>query len=241
LSEGNHIKNFEDFQCSICLNIFKDPKMCSSCLNIFCGICIDDWIAKNNLNFNINNNNNDFYNNSSCVNCRKTFIAAGIPKSIMNTIDKLIYKCPNFLMCRYENNHFRVIDHILNCDYNKRKIYCKSCYISIEVLDPKQIYNIIFNHYNQCGKILVNCEFCELVVLREELDKHKLICLNRREKCSICSFNIIFKDLESHLKNECFFKIKESYEKLINEKNVIIEDLKNENNLLKNKVYFLSF
>ncbi|CAD8116560.1 unnamed protein product [Paramecium sonneborni] len=74
--------NTEEFDCSICLCVAKNPKECTQCGYIFCGKCIDDWIKRSNK--------------LECVNrCPQQLEIKVISKTLKKIYDDLELRCSN--------------------------------------------------------------------------------------------------------------------------------------------------
>ena len=46
--EKAHKNHFEEFECSICLNIVWEPKACAGCQKVYCAKCILAVLRNNN-------------------------------------------------------------------------------------------------------------------------------------------------------------------------------------------------
>lgn len=219
--------------------------MCSKCLNIYCRKCIDKWINtdyNNNCHNNYQNSENNFnINIGSCVSCRNPFIPAGIPKSIINTIDKFIFNCPNnAIKCKEKGSIKNITEHYYYCEYNISDFYCIHCLLVIANVE-KDSYGKLITHYNNCSKIKVSCEYCKMQYIKECLESHKETCEFRSMTCPDCKFRIIFNQQAIHKKRECFDNIKNFYNSIFLSQNNEIEFLKTENAKLKAEVMVILY
>ena len=57
------------------------------------------------------------------------------------------------------------------------------------------------NHLDNCTKFLIQCELCEVIVERGQYENHKSYsCPLREMECEHCGKELLYKDLENHLK-----------------------------------------
>lgn len=84
---------YQDFVCSICLNIVEDPVCCSSCESLNCKDCMNA--------------------NKNCPKCRKELKETSIPRMVKNCLSALRFNCP--LNCSKTFNYEKKMQHFSEC------------------------------------------------------------------------------------------------------------------------------
>lgn len=211
----------EIFTCPICQCLVWDPVCCISCDKSFCRSCRFQYGEKKRCPFKcdtynlreITRNEKDYLNKISirCTNngCLK-FIKYYDYKNHLEKCEFRKYHCKNE-PCKEEGFINDMIIHSQNCPY--RKIVCQKC---------KKYINYCENDLHQkslCSENIVKCKFCHSsmkrgVYLKEHQSKN-----NSNPNC-----------LKIQLDN-----MKAFYERKLNEKRTIINNLNNKINTLEKK------
>lgn len=89
----------EDFKCSVCLEILKDPVFVKCCEHIYCRACIELWLETD----------------TSCPKDRKPIEAADLVEPFRffrNLYDKLKIRC-DFAKVRFEHVLFIILNNLI--------------------------------------------------------------------------------------------------------------------------------
>ena len=154
----------EDYLCSICLDVLKDPISCSSnkISHSFCKKCIDNYLK----------------NNKKCPICKLPF-QYQIKNEIIDELNGLTFKC-SFTSQGCNNNTIfypAYLNHINNCIYNnflcecaikkynyKQKKFEKCGYKSNKIN--------IDEHFKNCGFKTYKCIICDKKFFLINLEDH---------------------------------------------------------------------
>jgi len=202
----------EEFTCSICLGILKDPFMCSSCEVSFCKKCIDKWSEKN----------------SSCpLKCTPLTLKA-ISISQKRLLDKILIKCKNgcivSLLC-YEK-------HI--CENKGKNVVCWNCLKSVVLQSDLEVTEISYkNMKSQYNDFISGCIKKELLQKRDNCKKLENQILKLKELSLACNSEkekaladyLLMKSENEKLKEENV-KLNSKYELLILEKEQSLAEVK---------------
>ena len=225
-------------ECSICIQILKDPQIMSCCGHRFCLECIKRVTCACPLCKAIEVK---YYPDKTLerqINQRKVFCLlrkdgcfwTGELSKLHDHFD--FYQinensnpCQFFpVRCTYCNEHVRrkdMEDHETRCEL--RPLSCKFCGYVVGDENLK-------NHYKKCPACPVYCTNfeCSKVVTRWQLDRHLMICewslLDCKYQHAGCSMKVFRKDMESHLE-----KYTQKHLDLLNLKCERLEDLEEQN------------
>ncbi|CDW87335.1 traf-type zinc finger family protein [Stylonychia lemnae] len=147
------IDNF--FICKVCLQVIQDPKECSKCQTAFCGKCIDDWVKS------LQRQRNKGIN---CpIRCEDVEFKE-IHRFANERLKQTQFKC-SYIGCQQVNTYELAIKHSEICDYRVIKCACEQTY---------QLGQINL-HAQQCDKVRIKCQKCNIFYLSSQKDQHDCI------------------------------------------------------------------
>eukprot|EP01084_Bolivina_argentea_P198882 340422_1 len=199
----------KDYECAVCLSIYKDPVQIGCQDHIFCKECIDQLISMNGHSF-------------SCPLCKAKCTSDDVSrvKFIARQIGCLKVKCPNattnqqFIKTQNTNENAlrrsarlkHKIDTQIgqkrkrsfnnqdsdtdNISQNKRRKLIEN-----ESCEWQGEYSDLNKHIKKCPLQLISCEYCSNSILRRELEEHHNKCLKFPLTCVQCNR----KQIERHL------------------------------------------
>jgi WD40 repeat protein len=183
----NHTDFKEILKCSICLNIYIEPRMCGKCQIIYCKKCIYKWINEKN---------------GKCPTHGSEFIDSDLTIPHKNMLNAIQFKCPSLSsQCKFLTFE-KLKLHLENCRYLKLDLKCIGCGV-IKKLEGEMI-----NHLPICPEMIINCRFCNLPIKRKTVEAHKQQCFI---KCNDCDFEVPYWKIKTHLQNECNKKVLENF------------------------------
>ncbi|CAB3976986.1 polyadenylate-binding 4-like [Paramuricea clavata] len=179
----------ENFHCSICYNVLKEPRMCRNNEHIFCLACII-----RNLN----------ENSETCPECNEDLSVDTLrraPRSVMNYLSELKIKCdfasrgcPEFI--RLE----ALESHVLNCGFSP--VLCSNEECGLEINKQDRVHH----ETEVCEYRRVKCHDCgqiqELVGVLMEINNttsEKVEVLKENMKQEFKKFQVVKKDVK-HVK-----------------------------------------
>ncbi|KAJ6235859.1 tnf receptor associated factor [Anaeramoeba flamelloides] len=173
--------------CHLCQKPFFDPVDCP-CSHTFCSLCITDYL-KNSTQ-------------PKCPICSQSLNRGDLNPThilIYNLVNELIVRCSNKLQgCTAEVKRIDLEKHSHECQFRTVSCPNKGCTEKILAKDLEQ-------HLEVCGFKRVVCpnKGCGQIFNSEELQEHLTECLYTLESCQYCNKELIRKNLEIHLKDEC--------------------------------------
>jgi len=166
---------YQDYLCSICLNIVEDPVYISCCESVFCRDC-SNLIKK------------------KCPNCRKEIEIIPIPRIVKNHLFELEFRCP--LECLQSFSYEQKVKHFSECN-NKHKIIpaCSLC--------NSNLSDSLKEHSKICEKLVFKCLFCNEVTCKLELEEHLKKCKCYLKYCEHCKTEYPNKFEQAHEEYYC--------------------------------------
>lgn len=214
-------KPSEILECSICLEVFKDPLQCLNG-HLFCKTCITESLERI----------------STCPICKITLIVGSLSPCLIaqKMVESLTTYCISREMddevskCEWKGPlHDRQRHFATECEYFMVK--CKN--VGCEIQLPRKS---ISEHNKVCLFAVVNCEDCTETVARGDLIFHKSICEYRPILCpNNCSVVVSFNHLQTHLQNECLITNSVSTSKLGDDSLIHFETAAERNHLQSSK------
>jgi hypothetical protein len=159
----NEFKRPERLNCSLCMNIFIDPKKCQSCLTHFCNQCISSWLDKN----------------KTCPNCRA------------ETSIRSLEKCERTLREDLEDLKFKCINHERGCEETNIKydFFLKHCYqdcslsiVICEFCNKEMIRKEYSEHLKSCELRRLLCAGCDKLFKVDDHEQHEQDCMKKMIK-----------------------------------------------------------
>ena len=107
-------EDLDQFTCSICLEVFKNPVYSRCCLQSYCRDCINHWLERH----------------KTCPNDRKSLSKSQLtvpPRALTNLLNKLVVKC-NFHRdgCEETIKLDQLDKHLSVCKFNA-EVVCRDC------------------------------------------------------------------------------------------------------------------
>lgn len=204
----NYCPTFENFDCSFCYLLVKDPIRCENCKNIYCKKCINQYnkdekkscpkckeiFKEEKIDF-ITKNLMNYYITINCLECNKEIIFDDIEKHFMEKCEKIdeLYKCQlchkEFLKNKEENFAKKIEEHKINCE--NIIYFCENC-----GLEGKK--NIIEDHMNNCKGKVEKCEKCDSDIFFDSIEEHQMI---------ICESLILIRKIKEKLEESLIERI----------------------------------
>jgi hypothetical protein len=179
-----------EFKCSICKSIPLEPVKCEKCKAIFCKQEIEDR----------------FKNSHNCLSGSyniSTNTISDLSQIEKNILSQLAINCD----CGQRSLTFSNIkDHFKECKYNQNYscLDCNAIKPSLKAMDV---------HFKEeCPKAPVACEYCNIKVPKNEMQRHQIDCL---EMCSDCTKIVPKNNFNEHKINECAGIVKRYYENIL--------------------------
>mgnify|MGYP002626055839 CR=1 FL=1 len=211
----------EIFTCSICQCLVWDPVCCSLCDKPFCRSCRFQYGENKKCPFKCN-----------------THKLREITRNEKDYLNKISIKCTNNGCLKYIK-YYDYKNHLEKCDF--RKYHCNN-----DPCKEEGFINDMINHSQNCPYRKIICQKCQKFVIFCKYDIHqKSLCPENIIKCKYCQTTMkrgVY--LEEHQSNNnsnpnCLRiqieNIKTIYEKKLNEKRTIINNLNNKINVLEKK------
>ena len=158
-------EDLDQFTCSICLEVFKNPVFSRCCLQTYCRDCINHWLEIH----------------KTCPNDRKSLSKSELtvpPRALTNLLNKLVVKC-NFHRdgCEETIKLDQLDKHLSVCKFNA-EVVCRDCDQSggpqHNCVDNLKIKNQCLNNENEKLKqkvLNIKSIVAEDMEIDEEMDK----------------------------------------------------------------------
>ena len=219
-------------ECSICLNILRDPHLVDCCGYRFCKDCIETHISEND----------------NCPLCKQRYPNTMVDKQLGRILRQKVVRCSHKEEgCMWTGELYLLDDHLnpaerlKGCEFQELKCsFCKSLFQrrqmeSHELECPRRVvtceYCQYFNcpqeelikHWQDCGLYPIYCpNGCGSIMIRAILDTHiEIWCSLTTVDCEFayvgCTVQKLRKDMGNHLKESMedhLSMLKDKYSKL---------------------------
>jgi len=229
LIHKDYEEDVKSMTCPICINLVWKPVHCSECTNLVCSQCMEQWLTKS----------------KNCPLCNKVFKSNPVVNLVKSALSKIKSKCYfsselNQSMnegCDKLIGYYDFEKHIKGeCDYYPYSCTRQNC----RVTGPK--FKMLTEHQNNCDYYCLECSYCRKQISKRLLISHESMCEYRTVLCQICNLNIRENVYAKHKENvkECISLIKNEYKNVLDQKNLEVEFLKRENEILRNNTKSIS-
>ena len=147
-------KIFDDFECSICLNVAWSPAACTGCHKNFCTKCIDAHLKKNN----------------KCPYCQEIFdrVRSLMNRNLKSILEDLTFDC---IHCNQAFVYKNAQNHLKTCRLPKFACLNKcSSDMKYQSSNEFRVHLTV-----ECPKINLSCKNCVVEVERGMIDSHDCI------------------------------------------------------------------
>jgi hypothetical protein len=175
----------EPYCCYQCKNIATNPKPCKTCNVFICSNC---------------DQHNSLTGNMNCPSCGKIFKERELMKVEISIKHKIMLACPNTNKCKKEISLTNLLNHLYECAYTPRTATCKGC--GLDVKTNNKLLEVE-EHVNNCGEILIECDFCRQKIKRSNKDLHLSVCELQVIECPDCHTKVKKINIDKHDKKEC--------------------------------------
>ena len=207
----------QEYLCSICHGVLRDPHATECCGQHFCEKCLNEWFRQEGRTI--------------CPHCRRTRFNHIRYLPLKRKIDGFGVFCSNKGQgCQVVSTVGELSSHLGNCPYSR--VPCDKCrwfilrkYLNFHSLQecPKRVVNCVYcgvagehaviaseQHQARCPDYPVGCpRKCETgqEVKRKDLKSHADVCPLEPVRCKDCKSNLLRVELGHHARNECEFRL----------------------------------
>jgi WD40 repeat protein len=206
------------FKCALCLGLARKPVNCLQCEGIFCEVCITQAQSTNR----------------TCPLCRSPLKTKKIQKGMPEVLDDILVLCPSG-NCSADIKYKDILTHMQVCPFTQRYAICTGCKFKsqITLTDP----SAILTHIDNCLDSPDPCVYCKNYFKRRFLNTHMQTCDYQELPCKYCDKIMKKMHFNTHSKDECFKKVLNKYNSLLESKEIKIEELEEEVIKLNNDLY----